>query len=341
MSDSCSILVRLACLKHLVYRDELEAQVKEIEAENAKLRAKLQSLKGSAKSDTAQDGVQAQSTEVASTGTDSTALQPTEQTVAVAATNPAPTPAPEPMDSELGVDHTYLSKVQSELVSYRTTLLKTHLELAALRSGKPDHTSPLNLDRMNDSEDHHEDELPPLPGTVQENMDILRKTLLDRFNKYTYIKSEFDSLASLVVFLRDEKDNVTKQMADVKRELDVRRGLVEPVVHDAQPVDTIEQQVEDEAHANVEGETEGHVEMEGEMEGEGEGEASGLGDTVRALREVEAAANAERAESERQTAIAEEEDGGSNKVLNSDRNLMDIRGWVDEAVRNWEQVSVR
>lgn len=305
------------------------------------MRAKLQSLKGTAKPDTVQDGVQPQSPEVATTGTDSTAIPPTEQTVAVAATNPAPAPAPEPMDSELGVDHTYLSKVQSELVSYRTTLLKTHLELAALRSGKPDHTSPLNLDRMNDdSENHHEDELPPLPGTVQENMDILRKTLLDRFNKYTYIKSEFDSLASLVVFLRDEKDNVTKQMADVKRELDVRRGLVEPVVHDAQPVDKLGPQVEDEAHANVEGEIEGHVEMEGEVEGEGEGEASGLGDTVRALREVEAAANAESAESERQTAIAEEEDGGPNKVLNSDRNLMDIRGWVDEAVRNWEQVSV-
>ncbi len=104
------------------------------------------------------------------------------------------TPAPQ---NGTGIDYAYLSRLQTELASSKSTLLDKELELARLKGVE------VNGDDLDD----------------------LRHLILSHHAKLTTLDAEAKSLESTVNHLRSERDELAKQGAVIRRELDMRRVL--------------------------------------------------------------------------------------------------------------------
>jgi len=104
------------------------------------------------------------------------------------------TPAPQ---NGTGIDYAYLSRLQTELASSKSTLLDKELELARLKG----------VDVNGD------------------DLDDLRHLILSHHAKLTTLDAEAKSLESTVNHLRSERDELAKQGAVIRRELDMRRAL--------------------------------------------------------------------------------------------------------------------
>ena len=104
------------------------------------------------------------------------------------------TPAPQ---NGTGIDYAYLSRLQTELASPKSTLLDKELELARLKGVE------VNGDDLDD----------------------LRHLILSHHAKLTTLDAEAKSLESTVNHLRSERDELAKQGAVIRRELDMRRAL--------------------------------------------------------------------------------------------------------------------
>lgn len=104
------------------------------------------------------------------------------------------TPAPQ---NGTGIDYAYLSRLQTELASSKSTLLDKELELARLKGVE------VNGDDLDD----------------------LRHLILSHHAKLTTLDAEAKSLESTVNHLRSERDELAKQGAVIRRELDMRRAL--------------------------------------------------------------------------------------------------------------------
>lgn len=96
-----------------------------------------------------------------------------------------------------GIDYAYLSRLQTELASSKSTLLDKELELARLKGVE------VNGDDLDD----------------------LRHLILSHHAKLTTLDAEAKSLESTVNHLRSERDELAKQGAVIRRELDMRRAL--------------------------------------------------------------------------------------------------------------------
>lgn len=104
------------------------------------------------------------------------------------------TPAPQ---NGTGIDYAYLSRLQTELAFSKSTLLDKELELARLKGVE------VNGDDLDD----------------------LRHLILSHHAKLTTLDAEAKSLESTVNHLRSERDELAKQGAVIRRELDMRRAL--------------------------------------------------------------------------------------------------------------------
>ena len=95
-----------------------------------------------------------------------------------------------------GVDYVYLSRLQSELSSAKSTLLELELELAGLRGAE----------NSND-------------------VDVARHLLLSHHTTLSSLQAEANSLETVIGHLRNERDELAKQTEVVGRELEARKAL--------------------------------------------------------------------------------------------------------------------
>lgn len=219
--------------------------------------------------------------------------------------------APETNDDHLGVDYSYLGRIQSELIIAKTKLYEREVECLKLRGVE---LSPAN--------------------------EPLRQMVANHNTTVFGLQAEVTSLEGLVEGLEKERVRVIKEAKDVRRELDRRRlaggrevetaDVVDPALSGAGPgmeMDAPELPVEQRSQSENVEPRDGDIERTTATStpaastppirtsgiGVGSGvPSSGLG------------------------AVAGLGVGASAGV---DKSLMDIGGWVDAAVRDWHEVS--
>ena len=169
----CSIIFsEVAALIWSFGRTELESSVEKVHAENEQLRKRLASLQAG------------RPNAAASSSFSDPPIDPTLTAAALSTPHPA----------GIGIDYTYLGKLQTELSIVKSTLLEKELELARLKGAES-----------------------------STNLDALRHLLLSHHTTLTALEAEKKSLDSTVVHLRGEREDLAKQGAVIRRELAARK----------------------------------------------------------------------------------------------------------------------
>jgi hypothetical protein len=100
----------------------------------------------------------------------------------------------------VGIDYTYLGKIQSEITASKTLLLKRQLELARLKAGSGEQSAP------------------------SADLDVERHLLLSSHAQLAFLQAESDALAVVTDHIRKERSDLARQREMVVKELAARRG---------------------------------------------------------------------------------------------------------------------
>ncbi|KAK8845512.1 hypothetical protein IAR55_006227 [Kwoniella newhampshirensis] len=276
----------------------LELNVANMQDENQRLRARLSSLLNSRQP----------------SGPSSMALQ--DETgldhllTSSGPAGPSTSPAPPAQIVGSGIDHNYVSKLINELVQAKTTVLMRSLELSSLKDGQ---------DQEQQQQQEGDD-------SSVENVKEMRKDLLGSHGKLIGLRAELESLKSMVEHLKSEQEGLGVQRARVLKELEGRRAVRDAV-------------------ASAEGERTGAEEQEGGAEDAVAAvTAEEIGNPDPATEEApsegrdgpDTGHGGARQNGEEQVQGEEEEEGHS-RGAGVDKALLDIRGWIDQAVKDWDR----
>jgi len=200
--------------------------------------------------------------------------------VPVAADPSTSNPAQTTLPDQLGVDYTYLGKIQSELIISKTKLYERELELLKLR-GK-------------------------VLSSEQEEM---RAKVLNHHTTVFGLQAEVTSLEGMANALKKERDEAMRQAEELAREVETRKTMRGVAEHVAQV----------------------HQEERQEQAGQAGGEAD---QTSQSAQAVQLDADLRPASAPLRTGGIGVGSGVGVGVV--DKTLMDIGGWVDAAVRDWQ-----
>ena len=239
----------------LTGRVTLEVEVNTFTEENVRLRARLADLQAN------------QANHVPVTADASTS-------------SPAQTALPD----QLGVDYTYLGKIQSELIIAKTKLYEREIELLKLR-GKM---------------------------LAPENEELRAKVLNNHTTMFG-LQAEVTSLEGMANALRKEREEAMRQAEDIGRELETRKALRGVAEHVAQVRQEEDRQEQSEA-----------VEVQQERDQE----------VAPEVRQEEVTLDTSPSVPVRTGGIGVGSGVGAGAHV--DKTLMDIGGWVDAAVRDWQ-----
>lgn len=245
-------------------RMALELSVANMQEENQRLRAKLQSLLASRPPDSP--------------------VEPTSSSVDPLLSSSSTSLVPAPVTGT-GIDYMYIAKLQNELTNAKTILFERCLEHSRLKKGSQ--------------------------GFVEDPQRSLKLDMVSNLTKVVGLQAEMAGLQTVLGHLYIEKDGLEQQREKVEKEVNGNK-----VVRDAIAV------------------------------------ARRIAEQENAQRALQAQ-NVERAASvphlpldnEHQSALPEstqqtpEADDGNRDGAGVDKALLDIRGWIDAAVKGWDQVS--
>lgn len=246
------------------FRMALELSVANMQEENQRLRAKLQTL-------------------LASRPPDSPAEPPSSSVdplLSSSSTSIVPAPV-----TGTGIDYMYIAKLQNELTSAKTILFERCQEHSRLKKGSQDF--------------------------VEDPQRSLKLDMVSNLTKVVGLQAEMAGLQTVLGHLNIEKDGLEQQREKVEKELNGNK-VVRDAIADARRIREQE-------------------------------------NAQRALQaqSVERAASVPHMplENEHQSALPEstqqtpEGDDGNRDGAGVDKALLDIRGWIDAAVKGWDQVS--
>lgn len=246
------------------FRMALELSVANMQEENQRLRAKLQTLLASRPPDSP--------------------VEPPSSSVDPLLSSSSTSIVPAPVTGT-GIDYMYIAKLQNELTSAKTILFERCLEHSRLKKSSQDF--------------------------VEDPQRSLKLDMVSNLTKVVGLQAEMAGLQTVLGHLNIEKDGLEQQREKVEKEVNGNK-----VVRDAIAV------------------------------------ARRIAEQENAQRALQAQ-NVERAvsvphmplENEHQSALPEstqqtpEGDDGNRDGAGVDKALLDIRGWIDAAVKGWDQVS--
>ncbi|WVQ93764.1 hypothetical protein IAU59_000842 [Kwoniella sp. CBS 9459] len=248
-----------------------------------------------------------------------------------------------------GIDYAYITKLQTELTNVRTVLLERSVELSRL---KPH-------DEQDQNENQNEDGSEVVVAAADEGeVEGLRKEILSSSGKLTALRAEEDSLKTLIKLLKGEIESLRRQREKVGEILEERKRL------DAQrekigglSVDGTDVAAAVQAEQGIPGQAveASHEELRRREESVGGSDQDLPQDQAESSQS--AGDTTHRQESHLiQTEHQQPDQGQDNDHLNDpdgdvgltdddpvrsgnvDKALLDIRGWIDAAVKDWDQV---
>ncbi|WRT63743.1 uncharacterized protein IL334_000666 [Kwoniella shivajii] len=295
--------------KKRVEQVELEKQVNDMQSENAILRNRLSSLLAARSSPaTIENGSgNSNDNEIDPSLIQEPILDSTNSITTASATTGAA-----PLLSGTGIDYNYINKLSNELINSKTILLERTIELSGLKTGKGESTVRLISGSEND---------------VSEELKESRKNHLRVFGKLSIVKAEEDSLKTLLNHLKSEIDNLIEQNRIVSEKLDQRRNN--------QNVDQTSVEMENINGNNPTADTEIEVDQPQSDEGTSQSQIQDDQDQDHPVIDddiqIDGLGGLE----------GEGEEELSNNIevdeTNEDKALDDIRGWIDAAVKDWDQ----
>ncbi|WWD22465.1 hypothetical protein CI109_106958 [Kwoniella shandongensis] len=280
----------------------LELNVANMQDENQRLRERLSALMASKQSGTSSGGPSS-----IPLHDEVPLLDPL---LSSSAPGPSTSPAPPAPLTGSGIDYNYVSKLINELIQAKTTVLLRSLELSRLKAGSQ-------------PTEGGEEEVP-------ENVKDLRTDLLGHHGKLVGLKAELESLKSMVEHLKGEKEGLAMQREKVLKELEGRRAVRDAVAvaegqaqegQGGQPNEVTEEESTQSRHDEVEHaeQTEESVPAEG---GADDNAQTGQDESLR---------------NEEDEGHGEDGVDGHGRGAGVDKALLDIRGWIDAAVQDWDQ----
>jgi len=199
-------------------------------------------------------------------------------------------PAQAALPDQLGVDYTYLGKIQSELIIAKTKLYERELELLKLR-GK----------------------------VLSPEQEEWRAKVLNHHTTIFGLQAEVTSLEGMAAALKKEREEAMRQAEDIGREVETRKALRGVAEHVAQ------------------------VHQEEERQGQS-GEQPPLPGDAQRQEVPQGDRHSESTESPLSVPVRTGGIGVGSGVgvgAHVDKTLMDIGGWVDAAVRDWQVSRMR
>lgn len=242
----------------------LEISVANMQEENQRLRARLQTLLASRPSDSP--------------------VEPTSSSIDPILSSSSTSVVPAPVTGT-GIDYMYIAKLQNELTSAKTILFERCLELSRLKEGSED--------------------------CVEDPQRSLKLDMVSNLTKVVGLQAEMAGLQTVLNHLNTEKDGLEQQRERIEKEVNGNK-----VVKDAIAV---ARRITEQENA----------------------------ERVTQAQIVERAASVPNLPlaDEHQSAPPEstqqtpEGDDGDREGAGVDKALLDIRGWIDAAVKGWDQVS--
>ncbi|WWC99314.1 hypothetical protein V866_006215 [Kwoniella sp. B9012] len=287
----------------------LEKQVDSLRNENAQLRARLTQLSSSSKSP--------------------------ELNIPTIISDPTPSQySPIPTTSSMtttttvlngtGIDYNYISKLTNELNQSKMTLLERKIKLLNIQNGT--YSSPTPSSEQKDKD--KEGEVGEGTGIEINPMKESRKELINKYSKLQSIKAEEKSLNTLIDHIKNEIENLIRQRMIVEEKLNEKRnkgsGGNDITMGNGDQDQVAVTQEQQQQQQSV------------------EDPSTSIGDHTILVEDSQ--------QPQQQDQFAEEQNPNQNQEaddqdqdqdqMNEDGNLDDIRGWIDAAVKDWDQVGV-
>ncbi|KAK6905328.1 hypothetical protein I204_05278 [Kwoniella mangroviensis CBS 8886] len=288
----------------------LEKQVDSLRNENAQLRARLTQLSSNSKSP--------------------------EFNIPTIISDPTPSQySPIPTTSSMttttvlngtGIDYNYISKLTNELNQSKMTLLERKLKLLNIQDGT--YSSPTSSSEQKDKDKEGD----VGEGTVNEIDPIKesRKELINKYSKLQSIKAEEKSLNTLIAHIKNEIENLIKQRNVVEEKLNEKRSK-------GSGDNDINMGNGDQDQDQV------AVTQEQQQQQQSvEDPSTSIGNHTILVEDSQQPQQQDQiAEEQNQNRNQEAEDQDQDQdQMHENGNLDDIRGWIDAAVKDWDQVGV-
>ncbi|WWD09037.1 hypothetical protein V865_007157 [Kwoniella europaea PYCC6329] len=286
----------------------LEKQVGSLRNENAQLRARLSQLSSNSKSP--------------------------EFNIPTIISDPTPPQySPIPTTSSMttttvlngtGIDYNYISKLTNELNQSKLTLLERKMKLLNIQNGI--YNSPTPSSEQKDKDKEGEVEVGEGTGIEVDPIKESRKELINKYSKLQSIKAEEKSLNTLIDHIKNEIENLIKQRMVVEEKLNEKRnkgsGGNDLIMGNGDQVSVTQEQRQKQQSV--------------------EDPSTSIGDQTILVEDSQQPQQQDQiAEEQNQNQNQEAEDQDQDQdQMNEDGNLDDIRGWIDAAVKDWDQVGV-
>ncbi|WWC66655.1 uncharacterized protein I206_100559 [Kwoniella pini CBS 10737] len=207
-----------------------------------------------------------------------------------------------------GIDYNYINKLTNELYNTKKALMERKLNLEKLKNNIPLSPSPPPQIKIKENKDKDNNNIKIQEENLEENINPKIKELKENRNQYLKIfsklkstKAEQSSLNTLLNHLKSEVENLRKQAQMVKEKLNEKRNAIQnPPINQNENISI---------------------------------------DISQELNTVHSETENIHSETDTDVVMAEQnQDQDQNQGENQDNPTVDdIRGWIDAAVKGWDQ----